>query len=250
MNKTAKKAKYRKPRPDFPLFPHATGRWAKKVRGKLVYFGKVEEDRDGQQALGKWLDQRDDLLAGRTPRAKREGLTVVDLVNRFLAAKQAAVESAELAPRSFERYHKCCGRLVGWLGRDRLVEDLAPEDFEIVRRQMTAIWGPMAVGCEVQMTRILFRYGYEAGLYDKPVRFGPGFKRPSAKTFRMMRAKSGVKMFDPGDIRALLDAASVNFRAMILLAINGGLGNTDLGLLPTKAPDLEKGWLTRRCRSL
>ncbi len=35
-----------KPRPDFPLFPHATRWWAKKVRGRLQYYGKVTDDPD------------------------------------------------------------------------------------------------------------------------------------------------------------------------------------------------------------
>ena len=69
-----------KPRPDFPLFAHATGRWAKKIKGKLHYFGPWA---DPDAALARYVEERDDLYAGRKPRRKGEGLTVKDLINKF-----------------------------------------------------------------------------------------------------------------------------------------------------------------------
>ena len=109
--------KPRKPYADFPLFPHATRRWAKKIRGKLHYFGPWD-DPDG--ALQRYLDQRDDLHAGRTPRVAAEGLTVRDLLNRSLTAKTHLVDTGEIVQRTFFDYHSTCKQIGDAFGLDRL----------------------------------------------------------------------------------------------------------------------------------
>ena len=166
---TSKSTKPCKPYPDFPLFPHATRRWAKKIRGKLRYFGPWE---DPERALQKYLDQRDDLHAGRTPRVKGDGFTVRDLVNRFLTSKQRQLEIGEITNRTFQDYHATCARLVDAFGRTRLVVDLAADDFEHLRFEIAKSRGPVALGNEVNRARVVFKYAFDMGLVDRPVRYG------------------------------------------------------------------------------
>src|SRR3954454_7465251 len=82
-----------KPYPDFPLFPHATGRWAKKIRGQMVYFGPWA---DPDAALTKYLADKDALHAGRRPREPSAGATVKELCNQSLNGKLGRARSGEL----------------------------------------------------------------------------------------------------------------------------------------------------------
>jgi integrase len=232
-----------KPRPDFPLFPHRNGRWAKKVRGKFCYFGKWTEDPKGEAAIQLWADQKDDLLAGRTPRTSRDGLTVAHLANHFLTAKEQQRDAGDITSRSFADYFGTCETIVGAFGKNRLVDDLAVEDFQALRASFAKRYGVHRLGNEVQRTRTVFKYGYDAGLIDKPMRFGPTFKRPATRIMRAHRQKNGKRMFEATQLRAIIDNSGQPLKAMILLGINCGFGNQDCGTLPKSALDLHKRWV-------
>lgn len=250
-------AKPTKPHKDFPLFPHASGRWAKKIRGKFAYFGKVADDPKGESALALWLEQRDELLAGRKPRAKSDSVTVRDMLNRFMTSKDALVETGELSKRTRDDYFATCDRIGAAFGLGRALDDLRSDDFEAFRTTLAKGWGPVSLGNEINRVRVVFKFAYDSGLLDRPMRYGPGFKRPSRKTLRKERAKKGPRMFEPAEIHKLLKAASVQLRAMILLGVNCGFGNSDCGNLPLSALDLKGGWINfarpktgiaRRCK--
>ena len=255
-----------KPYPEFPLFPHATKRWAKKIRGKMEYFGPWD-DPDG--ALKKYLEQKDALHAGRKPREVSTGVTVKELVNAFLNHKRAKLDNGELSPRTWINYKETADLLVSEVGKNRVVTDLNPDDFTEIRKAMAKKWGPVRVRNYIQQVRGVFKYAYEAELIAVPVRFGPGFTRPSNKTLRLERAKKGPKMFEAAELRDMVNGklvegedgpellkATTTLRAMILLGVNCGFGNSDCGTLPLSSIDLEGGWvnyhrpktgITRRC---
>ncbi len=243
----------KKPYPDFPLSPHPGGKWQKKIRGQIHYFGRwanrvngklVRIEGDGwEDALKEYKAVADDLHAGRTPRVQTDGLTVADLCNRFLTAKLRQLEAGEIGARMFAEYQETTDRLVTGFGSARLVDDLAAADFEALRDGMAKQWGPVRLGNGIQKVRTVFKYGYESGLIDKPVRYGPQFRKPSNSVLRKHRAATGQRMFEANELRRLIDAAGVQLKAMILLAANCGFGNSDCSALPLSALDLDGCWV-------
>ena len=116
--------------------------------------------------------------------------------------------------------------------------------FDQLRSELAKTRQMVALGNEVQRIRVLFKYVFDAGLIDKPVRLGPTFKKPSRRALRRERQANGKKMFEADEIRALADAASPQIRAMILLGVNCGFGNADCANLPIPCSRLA-GWLDR-----
>jgi integrase len=66
----------------------------------------------------------------------------------------------------------------------------------------------------------------------------------SKRLQRLHKAESGAKLLTAAEIRAMLDKADDQMRAVVLLGINCGLGNADIGALPLSALNLDAGTLT------
>jgi len=229
--------KPKKPHKDFPLFPHGNGQWAKQVKGKLHYFGT-----NADEALALWLEQKDDLLAGRVPVAKCiEKMPLRELVNRYLTSKKQSLEGGELAQRTYDQYEDDGERLLGFFGPTVIAERLGPTDFEKFRAAMAKTMKAVALGNAIMRTKMIFTYGAEMKLMT-PVDYGPKFDRPSNKTLRKDREEKGEKFFTAEQINGMLKLADRQLTAMILLGINCGFGNEDCATLQQRYLDLEKGW--------
>jgi integrase len=223
-----------------------------------------------KEALAIYKAQADDLHAGRTPRVTKtgDGLTLAELSNRFLTAKLRQQHAGEITAATFHGYNQTTDLLIAQFGKERLVDDLAAEDFEALRDEMAKRWGPVRLGNQVQAVRTVFKYGFESGLIDRPVRYGPQFKKPSAGVLRRHRAKNGERMLEAAELRRMLDAlagkdvatgrtdektgkpesvkvkANPSLRAMVLLGVNCGFNNKDCADLPLAALDLDGGWIS------
>lgn len=230
------------PYPDFPLSPHtASNRWYKVIRGTRHYFGPLT---DWQAALDTYQAQRDDLYAGRKPRQVSAGVTVADAANEFLASKRAMVDAGDIKAKTWDDLYKVAQQITASISRNRVVHDLGPDDFAALRLQLGKTYKTATtLGVAMQRVRSIFKWAYDSDLIEKPVKFGPGFKTPSRKRRRLERHAAASRMFEAEELRQLIDACQPPLKAIILLAINCGFGNSDCADLPIDALKLDAGLL-------
>jgi hypothetical protein len=99
-----------------------------------------------------------------------------------MTGKKVPLDAGEPVPRTWDDYYATCERRVAKLGKDRLVEDLATDDFEQLRGALAKTRGPVALSNEIHGVRTVFQSAFDSGLIDRPIRFGPHFRSASAKT--------------------------------------------------------------------
>ena len=264
-----------KPYADFPLFAHQTGRWAKKIRKKLRFYGRwgrvaagkvvaVEDvDKSAADALTEfqrcWPFHSQGLDAPEPD--GEQHLTLKELSNTFLANKKNRMQSGELSAQSFDDYYRICATLIDRFGRDRRVDSLRPSDFEGLRTEMADGCNLVTLKNKVNRARMVFKFAFDSRMIDRPVDFGQSFDRPSMMRLRAAKNKAGSNLFSREELQMIITTlegkpvpvadvadslkwpASPAMYAMVLLGLNAGLGNTDCASLPQSAVNLKTGWV-------
>ena len=279
MAKSTKKRAARKPYDGFPLTAHPTGRWCKKCKPpgadstKTYYFGSTagwpkktaESEAAWKAAIAKYNREWPFIIEGRTPPVEAgstdDVCTLRTLCNQFLESKRNKLAADDLTELSYRDYYRSCQRMIDHFGLHQRVDDLRPVDFEAFRAKLAERLGVTSLLNEINRCRVVLKYASDQRLIPQPVNFGQSFDRPSKKVRRRIRNAAAPRMFAQVELRMILDAldgqvipvegeddpvtlrADPQMKAMVLLGLNGGLGNTDVSNLHESRIDFSTGWL-------
>lgn len=240
LSRSKRPPKPSKPRADFPLFPHQSGQWAKKVRGKLHYFGVWS---DPKAAEAKWERDKVALRSGEEP-AVVYGESLGWAGNAFLESKHLQHERDELSVRQFKDYRKVTSQVVEYFGKAKPLADLKPPDFDRYRNSLPVIWSPVTVNNHLRQVRVFFKYLNEIGATDTPINYTRALRDTPKRVLRKHGASVEEKLFSRDEIKALIASAKSSAQlSHIYLGINAAYGTADIGRLKVADVDFENQWI-------
>lgn len=239
-NVASPRRKPSKPRKDFPLYAHANGQWAKKVRGKTYFFGTWD---DAVAAENSWNRDKEALLDGRNPDESRNGDSIGWAVNCFLDSKQLQNDRGELTKRALDDYHRACKRLAAFFGKGRRLVSFRSPDIERYRNSLPNTWGPTTINNHLRLVRVFFKYINDAELSDRKISYAIGLKAVPKSSVRKAQAKQATKEFTAEECWRLLNSAGTPMKAFIFLGLNCGFGTADIARLRIDQINFENQWI-------
>ena len=236
-------SKTKRPRWPFPehgkLTAHPRRHWCKWMGGKTHYFGPWRmpdpDDEFARAALRRYLAFARAKEESQPVEIPPSDLTLDIAVNHYLTARDKHVEQGNLSVAQFVMYQEAGKLLIENFGREKLVRDLGPADFDFLRSKLKG--GPVYVGNQIQWIRSIFKWVSE--FYGVLPRYGGQFNKPSKR--EVLRSRRVRVLFEPAEIQKLLKEAGPALRCFILLGINCGFGQTDCAKLAGSQIDWKKG---------
>ncbi len=218
--------------------------WIRRVNGKPKWMFSVKEAPTPEIADDLYEQRFTDLWTAPAPTRSGQ-LNIGDLGDAYLTNKKKSI--GRIDQRTYDECQDAIQDFIDLIGDDAIVDDITPADFQKVRAALSKRFGPHRLKKWILLIRSMFKWASLPPLRLRLPHFGDSFGIPTRKEFRVAAKASkdedGPRVFSPDEIRKLIGKASPKLKAMILLAINGGMGNRDIADLTWKIIDREPGHL-------
>jgi integrase len=208
----------RKTRSDkFPLTLHKTGQFCKKIKGKLYYFGKYK-----QKALELYLEQATYLHLGKTNEVKSSGndISLKTLSNFYLDYQHHQAQSEEITWRHVYDQTALLRSFAKYIGSNRMVSDITTADLQnYYKKLVTSGKAARTINNRITAVKSMFNWAINNEIVEKI---------PNLKAIKKLTPLKAEKpIFNIHQIKKILEYASPQMKAMILLGLNCGFGCTD-----------------------
>lgn len=248
-------ASFTDPKQPFPLTVHPAGYFSKKLAGRVKYFARWDEG--AEEAEKRFNAYLEDVRAGRDPEAEQKpapaGKTIRDLCNAYWNHQRRMKEEGNISKRTLVDADRTCKFITKTLNKWALASSLGPVDFQRLKSKLLAQKrlgkkkSLAVLGNQIVRIKSVFKYGVDE-LRLPAAHFGVEFTKPKASNIQEQKQdlvdEDGERTFTREEVTRMLATAKQPLRGMLLLAINCGLGNSDIGHLKFSHLDLDGRWLT------
>ncbi len=228
----------------FPAKPRADGRYQKKIRGRFHYFGGAGVLRD--RALAEYQRLRHRLYAEEpavtpdlAPVDDYATWPLRDAANHYLDERREEIAAGTLQKTSYIDTRSCVYQFIHYVGSQRIVNELDASTFTAAANYFRGAISGWRYNHVIAIVNAWLNYAVAHGWLQRLPVFGPRWKK-----IPLSHLPKRERIVTPDEFGRLLAQAKDQMRAMLLLALNGGIGPTDLAAL--KLADIQDGIIRNR----